>query len=73
MVLRSNIAFLLTNTQLVSYDTSKLAIPAYGAALPLPSAKSGAALVCGGNTLFAAANDDLSKGNGYLYVIQPGV
>jgi hypothetical protein len=71
MVLRSNIAFLLTNTQLVSYDTSNSAIPAYGAALPLPSAKSGAALVCGGNTFYAAAND--ANSNGYLYVIQPGI
>ncbi|MGC9602179.1 MAG: hypothetical protein ABSE76_00330 [Minisyncoccia bacterium] len=74
MVLRSNIAFLLTNKQLVSYDMSNpAAISAYGAPLVLPNATSGAALACDGNTLFAAANDASTNGHGYLYVIQPGV
>ncbi len=73
MVLRSNIAFLLTNKQLVSYDLSNpAAIAAYAAPLALPNAASGAALACEGNTLYAAANDAANKGRGYLYVIQPG-
>ena len=52
MVLRSNIAFVLTNKQLVSYTVSNpVAMLAYGAPLTLPGAKSGAALACDGNTL----------------------
>ncbi|HUD03079.1 MAG TPA: hypothetical protein VMR46_03675 [Candidatus Paceibacterota bacterium] len=74
MVLRSNIAFLLTNKQLVSYAVSNpAALSAYGAPLVLPNAASGAALACDGNTLYAAANDASSNGHGYLYVIQPGI
>jgi hypothetical protein len=74
MVLRSNIAFLLTNKQLVAYDVSNPAtIFAYATPLTLPNALSGAALACDGNTLYAAANDASSNGHGYLYVIQPGI
>jgi prepilin-type N-terminal cleavage/methylation domain-containing protein len=74
MVLRSNIAFLLTNKQLVSYTVSNpAAISAYGTPLTLPNALSGAALACDGNMLYAAANDASVGGHGYLYVIQPGV
>jgi hypothetical protein len=74
MVLRSNIAFLLTNKQLVSYTVSNpAAISAYGTPLILQSAASGAALACDGNTLFAAANDASTNGHGYLYVIQPSI
>jgi hypothetical protein len=74
MVLRSNIAFLLTNKQLVAYDVSNPAtIFAYATPLTLPNALSGAALACEGNTLYAAANDASSNGHGYLYVIQPGI
>lgn len=72
MVIRSDIAFLLTNTQLVSYNLgNSAAMGAYGTPLALPNASSGAALDCEGNTLYAAAND--STKHGYLYMITPGL
>jgi hypothetical protein len=72
IVVRSNIAFLLTNTQLVLYNVGNpAAITAYATPLILPNASSGAALDCEGNTLYAASND--ATKHGYVYVIQPGL
>ncbi len=72
IVVRSNTAFLLTNTQLVSYDTTNpAAINAFGTPLTLPNASSGAALTCEGNVLYAAVND--ASNHGLLYLIRPGL
>ena len=72
IVVRSTTAFLLTNTQLLSYSVANpAAISAYGTPLTLPNASSGAALTCEGNVLYAAAND--AGKHGFLYVIHPGI
>jgi hypothetical protein len=72
IVVRSNLAFLLTNTQLGLYDISNPTVPTlYTSALTLPGGTTGVALSCEGNTLYAASND--ATNHGFISVIQPGL
>jgi hypothetical protein len=72
VIVRGNLAFLLTNTQLLMYNVANAASPVlYAPALALPVGTTGAALGCEGNTLYAASND--ATGHGFISIIQPGI
>ncbi len=71
LLVRSNLAFLLSNTQLQIYNVAHATPVLYAPAIALPVGTTGSALSCDGNTLFAASND--AGGHGFISIIQPGI